>query len=592
MSIIKNSILSVISILFSLTLHAQSLKKVQQIEGIPPKVAYRAIAHDDVDNMYVATSADVFLIPSNSNQAQPMSVGDSIVDVDWTADYGLILLSSDGTVHFTQTGKVLKVDSAKGATCLDIRKTMAWVGTHNGIYTISLQQEKIMDHYTTADGILASNDINFIFSDPYGLKWVGTQAGVVRIENKKWKLYEKDQAVTAITWTSDGAWIAADSMMWMVDQFNRWFTIDAWKELGEGRVKALSSDGKGLIYIASDVLVKYDPWEEKIVTMGEGSNEDQMILLSQGPSKSVWMAGSNGLARVIEDTSKIVKPVAKGDEMAIIVETKSKPVCLGMNTGHLVANVAGGRPPYTYQWSKNLGTGQEATGLAPGVYQVTVTDLDGKTILGSGIVSAAPAIKVTARLDTRSSDILAADGKMTALVEGGTSPFEYKWSDGEMTAQAMKLPEGNHTLTVIDANGCIANASVTMEGEKVLKSLDIATIAVGQTIRVDKLYFEADSATIEPASYPVLEEIYTFLNENPNVVIEIGGHTNSLPEDAYCDKLSTSRAQNVAEYLYQKGLPKDRISYKGYGKRQPIATNQTVEGRRKNQRVEIKIVSL
>lgn len=592
MPILKKSILSVISLILSLTVQAQSLKKVQQIEGIPPKVAYRAIAHDDVGNMYVATSADVFLIPSNSFQAQPMSVGDSIVDVDWTQDYGLILLSRDGTVHFMQTGKTLKVDSAQEATCLDIRKTMAWVGTHNGIYTISLQQEKIMDHYTTADGILASNDINFIFSDPYGLKWVGTQAGVVRIENKKWKLYEKDQAVTAITWTSDGAWIAADSNMWMVDQFNRWFTIDTWKELSQGRVKALSSDGKGLIYIASDILVKYDPWEEKIVTMGEGSNEDQMILLSQGPSKSVWMAGSNGLAKVIEDTTKIVKPVAKGDDMAIIVEVKSKPVCLGMNTGHLYANVVGGRPPYTYQWSKNLGTAQEATGLMPGVYQVTVTDQDGKTILGSGIVSAAPAISVSARLDSKSSDIIAQDGKMTALVQGGTSPFEYKWSDGETAAQAMKLPEGTHTLTVIDANGCIANATVTMEGEKVLKSLDIATIAVGQTIRVDKLYFQADSSTIEPASYPVLEEIYTFLNENPNVVIEIGGHTNSLPEDAYCDKLSTSRAQGVAEYLYQKGLPQSRISYKGYGKRQPIATNQTVEGRRKNQRVEIKIVSL
>jgi outer membrane protein OmpA-like peptidoglycan-associated protein len=45
-------------------------------------------------------------------------------------------------------------------------------------------------------------------------------------------------------------------------------------------------------------------------------------------------------------------------------------------------------------------------------------------------------------------------------------------------------------------------------------------------------------------------------------------------------------------YLYDKGIPTSQISYKGYGKRQPIATNQTVDGRRRNQRVEIKIVSL
>ena len=175
---------------------------------------------------------------------------------------------------------------------------------------------------------------------------------------------------------------------------------------------------------------------------------------------------------------------------------------------------------------------------------------------------------------------------------GGVEPFEFKWSNGETIAQATKLPEGSHTLSVVDANGCIATTTVMMEGEKVLKTLDIATIAVGQTIRVDKLYFEADSATIKPESYAVLEEIYTFLKENDQVNIEIGGHTNSLPEEAYCDRLSTARAKDIAEYLYDKGIPQSRITYKGYGKRQPIATNQTVDGRRRNQRVEIKIVSL
>ena len=131
-----------------------------------------------------------------------------------------------------------------------------------------------------------------------------------------------------------------------------------------------------------------------------------------------------------------------------------------------------------------------------------------------------------------------------------------------------------------------------MEADKVLKSLDIATIAVGQTIRVEKLYFDADSSTIQAASNAVLQEIYDFLVSNDNVIIEIGGHTNSLPEDEYCDRLSTARAKNIAEYLYKKGIPEKQIAYKGYGKRQPIASNATVDGRRKNQRVEIKITSL
>lgn len=592
MPIIKNIIPGIIALLLSSSINAQSLKAVQQIEGIPPKVAYRAIAHDGSGNLYVATSVDVFMIPSNNNRAQPMSVGDQIMDVDWSPDYGLILLSKDGSIRFTSTGKVLTVDAGTGATCMDVTKTMIWVGTNNGVSTVSIPQEKVVKQYTTADGILASNEITFIHTDPFGIRWIGSRAGVVRIEGKKWKLYEKEQAITGITSTAEGAWMAADSNMWLVDSYNRWYPIDAWRNLVEGPVKALSSDSKGLIYIASNMLVKYDPYQEKVVSMNEGGATDQMILLSQGPGKNVWMAGHNGLSRVIEDTTKIVSPVVKGNELAAVIEVKSIPVCTGMATGHLLAKAAGGVPPYGYSWSIPFGSGEEVTGLPAGLYQVTVTDQLGKSILASAIIPASPVMTVTTQINAKSTDILATDGKATAKVVGGVGPYDFKWSNGETTLQAMTLPEGSHTLSVVDANGCITTTTVVMEGEKVLKTLDIATIAVGQTIRVDKLYFEADSATIKPESYAVLEEIYTFLKENDKVNIEIGGHTNSLPEEAYCDRLSTARAKDIAEHLYDKGIPQSRITYKGYGKRQPIATNQTVDGRRRNQRVEIKIVSL
>ena len=59
-----------------------------------------------------------------------------------------------------------------------------------------------------------------------------------------------------------------------------------------------------------------------------------------------------------------------------------------------------------------------------------------------------------------------------------------------------------------------------------------------------------------------------------------------------CDKLSNDRAKVVAEYLTDKGIPDERLTYKGYGKRRSIASNLTKEGRKKNQRVEIKILSI
>jgi len=127
---------------------------------------------------------------------------------------------------------------------------------------------------------------------------------------------------------------------------------------------------------------------------------------------------------------------------------------------------------------------------------------------------------------------------------------------------------------------------------KVIADLDRKKISIGQTLQINQLFFTADSSVINPESYAVLDEIYDFLSKNNDVVIEIGGHTNSIPPPEYCDRLSTARAKNVAEYLKEKGIIADQVQYKGYGKRVPIASNETAAGRLKNQRVELKIISM
>ena len=126
--------------------------------------------------------------------------------------------------------------------------------------------------------------------------------------------------------------------------------------------------------------------------------------------------------------------------------------------------------------------------------------------------------------------------------------------------------------------------------QRVLKNLDREKIKKGQTIRIENLYFEADTATIDTTSVDVLEEIAYFLAENGDIIVEIGGHTNGRPTHEYCDKLSTARAKSVADYLRGRGIPEDQVKYKGYGKRKPLASNQTKWGRQRNQRVEIRIL--
>ncbi len=132
---------------------------------------------------------------------------------------------------------------------------------------------------------------------------------------------------------------------------------------------------------------------------------------------------------------------------------------------------------------------------------------------------------------------------------------------------------------------------VEEEEDITLGGIKASEMREGQTISIDKLYFEADSSRITSLSAPVLDEVYRFLAKNSKMVVEIGGHTNGRPDHSYADKLSTARAKSVAEYLIRKGIDPKRVQFKGYGKREPIASNSTADGRKKNQRVEIKILS-
>ena len=121
---------------------------------------------------------------------------------------------------------------------------------------------------------------------------------------------------------------------------------------------------------------------------------------------------------------------------------------------------------------------------------------------------------------------------------------------------------------------------------------DIKKIKTGQVIRINKLYFDVDSYMVKSSAYGILDEVYQFLRRNPGVSVEIGGHTNNRCTTNFCDELSENRAKAVSSYLIKKGIPEYRIQYKGYGKRKPIATNNTPTGRKRNQRVEIKILSV
>lgn len=122
--------------------------------------------------------------------------------------------------------------------------------------------------------------------------------------------------------------------------------------------------------------------------------------------------------------------------------------------------------------------------------------------------------------------------------------------------------------------------------------IEMVPLKEGQVIRINKLYFRANKSFLLRESYEELDKVVVFLEGNPGIAVEIGGHTNGLPSHEFCNELSDARAKRVYDYFTEQGIPGNRLSWKGYGKTEPIADNSTLQGRKKNQRVELKIISI
>ena len=105
------------------------------------------------------------------------------------------------------------------------------------------------------------------------------------------------------------------------------------------------------------------------------------------------------------------------------------------------------------------------------------------------------------------------------------------------------------------------------------------------------VYFDFDKATLQPASFVDLDRAVDWLKANPTVKVELAGHTDNVGSREYNKKLSLDRAQAVLDYLVQKGISPARVTAHGYGYSEPVATNDTDEGRALNRRVEFRVVS-
>ncbi len=177
------------------------------------------------------------------------------------------------------------------------------------------------------------------------------------------------------------------------------------------------------------------------------------------------------------------------------------------------------------------------------------------------------------------------EGMSTVLAKIDTLTGDYE----------LKLPlASSYTINAAVPNYYPMYELITTSSEKtnvkIYKDLVIIPIEVGQSIRLNNIFFDPGKSILKKQSFPELDRVSEFLVGSPQLKIEIAGHTDNVGAAAANLSLSLNRAKAVTNYVIKKGIAKDRVVAKGYGATKPVASNKTKEGKSQNRRVEFTVL--
>ncbi len=204
---------------------------------------------------------------------------------------------------------------------------------------------------------------------------------------------------------------------------------------------------------------------------------------------AIWNSGSNTTAQICIVNQNIIRngndfalddifftPICEDlDTVTVFVSNITHTItgtdvnCFGGNNGTASVSVSGGFEPYSYQWS-NGATTPTLSGLSAGTYCVTVTDASACTETACITINQPTLLTSVINLSTNVSCFGGNNGAATVTASGGTVPYSYLWSNGANTAAISGLSEGTYNVTITDALGCTAAASVIITEPTLLTS--------------------------------------------------------------------------------------------------------------------------
>ncbi|MCU0460428.1 MAG: OmpA family protein [Bacteroidales bacterium] len=196
--------------------------------------------------------------------------------------------------------------------------------------------------------------------------------------------------------------------------------------------------------------------------------------------------------------------------------------------------------------------------------------------------------------DKETGKLLKADYELINL---SSNKVQVKSTTDENGNFLVCLPSGyNYGINVTKSGYLFYSENFMFEGihsvmEPMVKRINLSPARVGEKMLLSNVFYEVDSWELKPESVEELDNLAELILYNKDIVVEIGGYTDSTGTDQHNLVLSEKRALSVVKYLIGKGISGDRLQHKGYGNTSPIGDNVTIEGRKLNRRTEVKVVA-
>ncbi|NRB62543.1 MAG: hypothetical protein HRU40_05855, partial [Saprospiraceae bacterium] len=417
---------------------------------------------------YVSTERGVFRI-YDVNLGEPLMLEPSEESL-LAYPGGNALISWEKGALDKAMGAVLSQDNQVTTTYYDADKDELWVGTtETGIFVLAtkprLSLKRTLDNRNSR---LRSNYINTIHRDFRGTFWIGTQYGVLKGKENRWELLERDFNIESIATDSSDVWFLGSNLVGYVDRKGVWYPIELPRRATEGRLKEVAIDQDGQIWIASEVITRYDPELDEFSSYGPATyyTSQYASTLRINQDSALWVGTEDKGLYLIEKASAMTVSLLVERDLSCAADDPG---------GVLEARVKGGREPYQYKWSVPAFTGSTADQLQPGIVTVEVTDAGGKKKTATAELLD-PRLSLTLELQEAESEPNAADGRAKVNVSGGQPGYRYAWDNGETLGVASKLKGGVHRVTVTDTKGCSEVGTINIPQNAAELIVDIEAI--------------------------------------------------------------------------------------------------------------------